>query len=119
MRTVRRSAPRSATRCREPVSALSSSGNGLLDVSINAGFRSSRLEFDSPDAPHVGQGSVWPPVVVTVIVLPPPHREHLAIGWLSAIVYRAHAAARAGHVLPMPSPAVFLPKGMIVEHMDP
>jgi hypothetical protein len=36
-------------------------------------------ERDSPDPPQVGQGSTWVPVVVMVIVLPPPHRQHLAI----------------------------------------
>jgi len=34
---------------------------------------------NSPDPPQVGQGSTWVPVVVIVIVLPPPHRQHLVM----------------------------------------
>ncbi len=40
---------------------------------------SSCARGDSPDPPHAGQESTWVPVVVMVIVLPPPHRQHLAI----------------------------------------
>jgi hypothetical protein len=43
-------------------------------------FRSSSsAKGDSPDPPQVGHGSTWVPVVVMLIVLPPPHRQHLAM----------------------------------------
>ncbi len=49
---------------------------------------SSRARGESPDPPQVGQGSTWVPVVVTLIVVPPPHRQHLAIDLPPVFLHR-------------------------------
>jgi hypothetical protein len=63
----------------------------ILDGAVESGSSAGRCKYatvilssswawdDSPDPPQVGQGSTWVPVVVMLIDLPPPHRQHLAI----------------------------------------
>jgi hypothetical protein len=61
---------------------------------------SSCAEGNSPDPPQVGQESTWVPVVVMVIVLPPPHRQHLAMNrlWLEKTCSTAVALPHATYL---------------------
>jgi len=57
-------------------------GNGSIagcGTCSNIFLTSSCATDNSPDPPQVGQGSAWVPVLVIVIVLPPPHRQHLVM----------------------------------------